>query len=65
MDYKSHTKEEITQALKDGKEVWRLDTGNSGEDDMLIGTHDEVVADILHHHELDTLPEGWTLTITA
>ena len=58
---KSHTIEEIEAALAAGQEVWALDTGNAGEDDTLIGTQAEVVADICHYLEEEELPEGWTL----
>ena len=59
--YRSHSMEDIRAALARGEEVWALDTGNAGEDDTLIGSRDAVVADILHHHELDAWPAGWTL----
>lgn len=58
---KSHTKEEIQKALKEKKEVWKLDTGNDGEDDILIGNYDDVLFDILSYHDLDVLPDYWSL----
>ena len=62
MNYRSHTKEEIIEALKQGKKAFALDTGNFGEDDVLIGeTRNDVLADVLSHHELAELPEGWEL----
>ena len=43
--------------------TWSLDTGTDGEDEHgLIGTRDEVEADILHYHDLQELPAHWTLT---
>ena len=50
-------------AQKNGEEIWQLDTGRDGEDDMLIGTEDEVRYDITYLHELENgWPEHWTLT---
>lgn len=41
---------------------WKLDTGNSGNDEILEGfSRDEVLQDVLNHHEIDEMPEGWTL----
>ena len=63
MNYRSHAKEEVIEALKQGKKVFALDTGNYGEDDVLIGgTLEEALADVLSHHELAELPEGWEIT---
>ena len=45
-----------------GKELWKLDTGNTGDDDMLIGSYDEVLSDVLYYHEVDALPFGWSIT---
>ena len=62
MNYRSHAKEEVIEALKQGKKVFALDTGNFGEDDVLIGgTMEEALADVLSHQELAELPEGWEL----
>ena len=63
MNYRSHAKTEVLEALKKGEKVWRLDTGNFGEDDVLIGgTMEEALADVLSHHELAELPEDWEIT---
>jgi hypothetical protein len=41
---------------------FKLDTGNSGNDEILEGeTMAEVLQDVLNYHEIDELPEGWTL----
>jgi hypothetical protein len=41
---------------------YKLDTGNSGNDEILEGeSRAEVLQDVLNHHEIDELPEGWTL----
>jgi hypothetical protein len=65
MNYRSHAKEEVIEALKQGKKVFALDTGNYGEDDVLIGgTMEEALADVLAYHELAELPEGWEITVT-
>ena len=63
MDYRSHTEEAIAAALLRGEEVWALDTAGRGEDDHLIGTYSQVLADVLHHHEMDELPADWSLDI--
>lgn len=42
---------------------WKLDTGTDGcDEDELIGSRDEVMADVMHHHDLETWPEHWTLS---
>ena len=61
MNYRNRTEAEVTAALLRGEQVWALDTANCGEDDHLIGEHAEVLADVLHHHELDDLPADWSL----
>ena len=58
---KSHSEEEIRAAIARGEKVFALDTGNDGEDDTLIGNKEECLADILRHHEIDELPDRWTL----
>ena len=63
MNFKSHTKEEILSALRDGKEVYVLDTGNDGEDDVLIGGFRDVMRDIVEYHEIDILPDHWGLRL--
>jgi hypothetical protein len=41
---------------------YKLDTGNSGNDEILIGDSvAEVTQDVLNFHEVDQLPEGWTI----
>ncbi len=43
---------------------YKLDTGNSGNDEILEGhSMAEVLQDVLNHHEIDELPEGWTLEL--
>jgi hypothetical protein len=65
MNFKSHSKEEILKALSEGKKLFVLDTGSAGEDDILIAEHGEgredVLADVLAHHEMAELPEDWYL----
>ena len=60
MNQRSHTDREIRDALAQGHQVWALDT-TTGDDDVLIGTLDEVLHDVLVHHELEQLPEDWSL----
>jgi len=61
MDFKSHSKEGIIKAQKMDKPIWYLETDTSGEDDMLVGTYEDVLADILAYHELDSLLDHWSL----
>mgnify|MGYP001113163474 CR=1 FL=1 len=60
MNQRSHNDREIRDALAQGQQVWALDT-DTGDDDVLIGLYDEVLHDVLVHHELDQLPENWSL----
>jgi hypothetical protein len=52
-------------AQAQGRTLYALDTGNAGEDDVLILDPDEtledLVAQILSHHELDQWPSDWSL----
>jgi hypothetical protein len=65
MNFRSHSKEEIKKAISEGKKLFSLDTGNAGYDDILIAdtneTRQDVLEDVLAHHEVSELPEGWTL----
>ena len=61
MTYKSHTEKQIKAALAARKQVWELDSRNAGEDDTLIGTKEEVIADLCAYLEVEELPEGWEL----
>ena len=61
MVLRSHTYEEIIAAFDRGDMVWALDTGNDGEDDVLLGTLEEVELDLLHHFDLQEMPVHWTL----
>ena len=59
---RSHTEEELKEAIRKGFKVFELDTGNFGEDDVLFGyDYNDVLIDILSHHEIDELPEDWEL----
>lgn len=41
---------------------WRLETDNCGcDEEGLEGTYDEVLCDVLHHHDIDELPATWEL----
>ena len=60
MNQRSHNDREIRDAFSQGQQVWALDT-DTGDDDVLIGTLDEVLHDVLVHHELDQLPDSWSL----
>lgn len=69
---RSHDRAELIDALLSGVEVWSLDTGQDGYDDILVGAEASVLGDLrIYAHErgivgvLDaaegTLPGGWTL----
>ncbi len=67
MALKSHTKAELetyaAEAAARGEpfELWKLDTGNDGDDDVLFGSYRDVMTEILAYHELDELRSHWTL----
>jgi len=61
MNYRSHTGGEIRDALARGAQVWVLDTGPDGEDDVLIGSREDVFQDVCSFHELGELPPHWSL----
>lgn len=61
MKYRSHTPEEIRKAIEQGAEVWVLDTGSDGEDDVLIGSREEVFQDICAINQFTDLPPHWRL----
>ena len=63
MNYRSHTEEAINAALLRGEQVWALDTAGRGDDDHLVGTYTEVLADVLYHHGLEELPADWSLDL--
>ena len=63
MSYRSHTEAQIAAALLRGEEVWALSTALADEDDHLVGTYNEVLSDVLHHHGLEELPADWSLDI--
>ena len=62
MNFRSHTRREIAEAIAAGGQAWMLDTGTDGADDVLVGSLGEVTSDLLEHFELEELPEGWELT---
>ena len=62
MNFRSHTRREIAEAIAAGGQAWMLDTGTDGADDVLVGELNEVVSDLLDHLEIEALPEGWELT---
>ena len=63
--FRSFSVAECQAAQAQGRILYALDTGNDGEDDVLIAQSDEtredIIHDILHHHELTTFPEYWSL----
>ena len=67
MHLKSHTLIELQTAQKAGQDIYDLDTGTAGGDDELIAgpgeTYEDVLAEVLAFHELDELPENWSLRL--
>jgi len=62
MTLRSWSEEELLAAFKAGKKIYKLDTGTSGKDDVLVGdTYREVLQDVLDNEEVIELPEGWSL----
>jgi hypothetical protein len=59
--YRSHTEKEIRDAIAKGARVWVLDTGSDGEDDVLIGTREDVFQDICSLHDIREFPAHWRL----
>ena len=62
LSFKSHSLEEIAQAVATGERVFHLDTESDGEDDILLGDPSDIIDDILSFHELKNLPEHWQIT---
>ena len=60
MNFRSHSRAEVAEAIAAGGQAWALDT-NTGDDDVLLGSADDVLQDALAHFELDALPSGWSL----
>ncbi|MBW2006138.1 MAG: hypothetical protein JRI72_16355 [Deltaproteobacteria bacterium] len=58
---RSYTEEQIRKAQSQNKQIWKLETGNAGEDDFLIGSYEEVLNDVLVHFEEKALPEDWEI----
>ncbi len=58
---KSYTKAELVVALKNGETLWELDTGNDGEDDILVGKKGDIELDLCNFHNVEELPDHWEL----
>lgn len=61
MNYRSHTEEDIRNAIAKSAQVWALDTGPDGEDDVLIGSREDVFQDICSFNDVSELPRHWHL----
>ena len=61
MNFRSHSRAEVAEAIAAGGQAWALDT-NTGDDDVLLGPLEEVTGDVLDYFELEALPSGWELT---
>lgn len=58
--FNSWSPRDVYEAALEGVTVCILDTP-SGDDDVLLGDSASCLRDVLAHHELSELPEGWTL----
>ena len=61
MNDRSHTDEEVRNAIAKGVQVWVLETGQDGEDDVRIGSRENVFQDICSFHDMAELPPHWHL----
>lgn len=66
MSYRSHTRTECAAAQQQGKLLWNIDTGGDGDDDVVIypptTTREQVIQDLLYHHDMESLPDTWAVT---
>ena len=65
MDYRSYTQEEVRAAQKAGKRIFILDTGNDGQDDVLIGEEGDTSESLLleariFYEKTEEEISGWT-----
>ncbi len=67
--FKSHPPLQVLAAIRVGKSIWYFDAKNGRDNDYLIAYPDEpkedIVQDILLHHDRDTWPEEWELTLLS
>ena len=62
VSFRSHASDDIFSAWKRGKAVFRLHTGNAGEDDVLLADDaEEAKRDVLAHFEKEELPADWEI----
>lgn len=62
MNLRSNTVAQLRSAIAEGNRLYALDTATDGEDDVLYGMdRQEVVNDILFHHDLAEWSDRWTL----
>lgn len=65
MTIQTFTLERILEAFEIGYPVWVLDTGGNESDDVLIGAKAIVRREVLQQHNIDAIPDDWTLrTVT-
>lgn len=61
---KSHTGKELIAAYLAGKKIWILNSGTSGNDDIVIGEkYEEIMTELLEFHGLEKMPENWKLRL--
>jgi hypothetical protein len=72
--FQSHDKKEVAEALLNGMEVWSIDSGTDGNDDVLIAHEDElsgILIDSFNPNKteyLEEIPEHYTkarITLTT
>ena len=55
---RSHSEEEIREAYFGGDDLYLLDSGNGGDDDVLIGDYDDVYGEVCAYYE-DDIADGF------
>jgi hypothetical protein len=62
MTFRSHTRKEVMEALMNGKKAFRLDSANHGQDDVLIGSKEECIRDVVDNEGENVFwTQGWLL----
>lgn len=62
MTLRSRTAKEILAAFRRGEQIWRLDSGAHGSDDVLIGSKEECLQDVIDNEGRDVFSDdGWIL----
>ena len=51
--FRSHSEDDVEEALHSGEKVWGLDTEGAGDDDVLIGERADVLSDVAFFFAMD------------